>query len=330
MSAEKPRRLGRGLEALLAVTQQTTAQKPGSAPSDQATAPAPDPASLVQRIPLASIKANPYQPRKEFRDEELADLEASLKATGLLQPITVRSAGRGNFELIAGERRFRAASRLGWEEIPAIVRDVDDRTLLTLAIVENLQRVDLNPLEEAEGFKRLIDEFGLTQQQVADVVGKDRTTVTNLLRVLTLPDPVRAMLQDGAITLGHARALLALSDPGAMHRLAMAAADEALSVREVERRVRAANDPSADVWKKGADAPAGGTAGGPGGARVGDGQANPQLKLIEDRLRKRLQTDVSITVTGADKGTIKLGFYSPDDLERLLDVMLGSDRSDFD
>lgn len=329
MSAEKPRRLGRGLEALLAVTQQSTPQKPGSPASDQAAAQAPDPSAIVQRIPLASIRANPYQPRKEFRDEELADLEASLKATGLLQPITVRSAGRGAYELIAGERRFRAATRLGWDEIPAIVRDVDDRTLLTLAIVENLQRVDLNPLEEAEGYKRLIDEFGLTQQQVADVVGKDRTTVTNLLRVLSLPDPVRAMLQEGAITLGHARALLALSDPAAMHRLAQAAADEALSVREVERRVRAANDPSAEVWKKGADAPAPTNA--TNGVRVGgDSVQAPQLKLLEDRLRRRLQTDVSITVTGADKGTIKLGFYSPDDLERLLDIMLGPDRSDFD
>ncbi|MBA3891193.1 MAG: ParB/RepB/Spo0J family partition protein, partial [Gemmatimonadaceae bacterium] len=259
-------------------------------------------------------------------------LEASLKATGLLQPITVRSAGRGSYELIAGERRFRAASRLGWADIPAIVRDVDDRTLLTLAIVENLQRVDLNPLEEADGYKRLIDEFGLTQQQVADVVGKDRTTVTNLLRVLTLPDPVRAMLQDGAITLGHARALLALNDPEAMHRHAMAAADEALSVREVERRVRAANDPSAEVWKKAPDRDAGvgGGAGGGAGVRVGGDSVQPQLKLIEDRLRRRLQTDVSITVSGADKGSIRLGFYSPDDLERLLDIMLGPDRSDFD
>jgi ParB family chromosome partitioning protein len=323
VSAEKPRRLGRGLEALLAVTQQSAPQKQGGTqPGDQPSAPAPDPSSMVQRIPLASIRANPYQPRKEFRDEELADLEASLKATGLLQPVTVRSAGRGAYELIAGERRFRAATRLGWEEIPAIVRDVDDRTLLTLAIVENLQRVDLNPLEEAEGYKRLIDEFGLTQQQVADVVGKDRTTVTNLLRVLSLPDPVRALLEEGVISLGHARALLALTDPEAMLALARAAADESLSVREVERRVRAANDPSVEVWKK---APATAAPLQPGAAAT-----STQLKLVEDRLRRRLQTDVSITVSGADKGTIKLGFYSPDDLERLLDIMLGPDRSDFD
>ena len=322
MSAEKPRRLGRGLEALLAVTQQTTPQRPGTATSESQSPPS-DSSAMVQRIPLASIRANPYQPRKEFRDDELADLEASLKATGLLQPITVRTAGRGAFELIAGERRLRAATRLGWEEIPAIVRDVDDRTLLTLAIVENLQRVDLNPLEEAEGYKRLIDEFGLTQQQVADVVGKDRTTVTNLLRVLTLPDGVRTLLRDGGISLGHARALLGLTEPRAMQELANVAASESLSVREVERRVRAANDPSAEVWKK---APAAAPAARPGEAAAVD----PQLKLVEDRLRRRLQTDVSLTVTGSDRGSIRIGFYSPDDLERLLDLMLGKDRSDFD
>ena len=322
MSAEKPRRLGRGLEALLAVTQQTTPQRPGAAAAEAQPAPG-ESSTVVQRIPLASIRANPYQPRKEFRDEELADLEASLKATGLLQPITVRTAGRGAFELIAGERRLRAATRLGWEEIPAIVRDVDDRTLLTLAIVENLQRVDLNPLEEADGYKRLIDEFGLTQQQVADVVGKDRTTVTNLLRVLTLPEGVRTLLRDGGISLGHARALLALNEPRAMQELANRVAAESLSVREVERRVRAANDPSAEVWKK---APAATSPARPGDAAAVD----PQLKLVEDRLRRRLQTDVSLSVTGSDRGTIRIGFYSPDDLERLLDLMLGKDRSDFD
>ena len=322
MSAEKPRRLGRGLEALLAVQQQTSGQRAGAPGAETASAPT-DPSAVVQRVPIAAIRPNPYQPRKEFRDEELADLEASLKATGLLQPITVRTAGRGAFELIAGERRFRAASRLGWTEIPAIVRDVDDRTLLTLAIVENLQRVDLNPLEEAEGFKRLIDEFGLTQQQVADVVGKDRTTVTNLLRVLALPDGVRTMLRDGAITLGHARALLGLTDTRAMQELAETAAAESLSVREVERRVRVANDPSAEVWRKAPATPA--------VTRPGEGvAADPQLRLVEDRLRRRLQTDVSLTVSGSDRGSIRIGFYSPDDLERLLDIMLGKDRSDFD
>lgn len=322
MTAEKPRRLGRGLEALLAVTQpqQTTGRATTEGAPDT---PPQDPSSQVQRVPIASIRANPYQPRKEFRDEELADLESSLRATGLLQPITLRPGGRaGGYELIAGERRLRAATRLGWTEIPAIVREVDDRTLLTFAIVENLQRVDLNPLEEAEGFKRLIDEFGLTQQQVADVVGKDRTTVTNLLRVLSLPDPIKVMLRDGAISLGHARALLALSDSGHMQELANVAVAEALSVREVERRVRATNEPfSAHTGTTSAGRPQQGTPA---------PTLNPHLKLIEDRLRRKLQTDVSLQVSGSDRGSIRIGFYSTDDLDRLLDVMLGADRTDFD
>lgn len=161
MSADRtPRRLGRGLEALMSARQ----QGPGGDQPDRGT---------LKHIPLSQIRANPYQPRKEFRAEELADLESSLKASGLLQPITVRRVADGpGYELIAGERRYRAATRLGWGEIPAIVRDIDDQTLLTLALVENLQRADLNPIEEGEGYQRLVDEFKLTQQQVADVVGR--------------------------------------------------------------------------------------------------------------------------------------------------------------
>ncbi|HEX8025218.1 MAG TPA: ParB/RepB/Spo0J family partition protein [Candidatus Limnocylindrales bacterium] len=177
MSTEKPRRLGRGLEALLATK---TAATGTAQPQDR---------SALQRVPIAQIRPNPYQPRKHFRPEDLADLESSLRASGLLQPITVRSAADGTgYELIAGERRLRAATRLGWPDIPAVIKDIDDRTLLTLALVENLQRSDLNPIEEAEGYQRLIEEFSLTQQQVAEVIGKDRSTVANLLRILQLPE----------------------------------------------------------------------------------------------------------------------------------------------
>src|SRR5690349_18232942 len=193
MSAEKPRRLGRGLEALI----------PGAA------SPAAVPASDLQRIAISRVRQNPFQPRREFDTAELAELEASLKASGLLQPITVRRRGDA-YELIAGERRLRAASNLGWTEISAIVRDFDDRTMLVLALVENLQRANLNAVEEARGYRRLIDDFQLTQQQVAEAVGKDRTTVTNLLRILTLPERVREMVERGELSSGHARALLAL------------------------------------------------------------------------------------------------------------------------
>src|SRR6059058_3898165 len=169
MSADKPRRLGRGLEALI----------PGAAGHGAGSANAA-PVSDLQRIAISRIRPNPFQPRREFDASELSELEASLKASGLLQPISVRRRGDA-YELIAGERRLRAASNLGWTEISAIVRDFDDRTMLVLALVENLQRSNLNAIEEARGYRKLIEEFRLTQQQVAEAVGKDRTTVTNLL-----------------------------------------------------------------------------------------------------------------------------------------------------
>jgi len=188
---DKPRRLGRGLEALI-----SAAAQPGSQPSTSSQgdvlALAP-PESPFRQIDLKLIRPNPFQPRKEFRDEDLTQLQASIAATGLLQPVTVRAVG-DHFELIAGERRVRAATRLGWTDIPAIVKDYDDRALLTLALVENLQRADLNPIEEAEGYSRLVAEFSLTQQEVANVVGKDRSTVANSLRLLNLPQAVRRML----------------------------------------------------------------------------------------------------------------------------------------
>src|SRR5918999_6040553 len=174
MSTEKPRRLGRGLEALLATTAHPIAHT-GPVPGGGLAASGGDSADYIHRIPVAQIRPNPYQPRREFRAEDLSELEASLRASGLLQPITVRKMGSDSYELIVGERRLRAATKIGWTDIPAVVKEskeVDERTLLTLALVENLQRADLNPLEEAQGYKRLTDEFGLTQQQVADAVGK--------------------------------------------------------------------------------------------------------------------------------------------------------------
>lgn len=283
---DKPRRLGRGLEALLASRQ---------------TEPAPEERSALRTLPLAQIRPNPYQPRQEFRPEDLADLEASLRATGLLQPVTVREAGSG-FELIAGERRLRAAERLGWSEIPAMVKAVDDQTLLTLALVENLQRADLNALEEAEGYQRLVDEFGLTQQQVADLVGRDRTTVTSTLRLLNLPASVRRLIQDRVLTAGHGRALLALGNEREMAELARDAMDHEWSVRETERRVRALVErPPKPESAAGDTRPA-------------------EVRRTEDHLRRHFGTDVDIRLKGQSKGEIRIAFYSSDDFERLLTV----------
>jgi ParB family chromosome partitioning protein len=297
MAADKPRRLGRGLEALISSTPDAPASGRGT----------------LLPIPIRDIRPNPYQPRREFKAEELAELESSLRVSGLLQPITVRTGSNGRgFELIAGERRLRAATNLGWTEIQAAIKEVDDRTLLTLALVENLQRADLNPIEEAEGYRRLIDEFELTQQQVSDAVGKERTTVSNLLRLLTLPPSVRRMLEEGKLSSGHARALLALGDERKMAELARLAADEGLSVREVERRAMAQVPERRRTRSKddGAD-------------------QRPQTKAakqLEDQLRRHLQTDVRIALSGPEKGTITLSFYSGEDLDRILDLVLGVQR----
>jgi ParB family chromosome partitioning protein len=311
MSTDKGRRLGRGLEALIA---RAPTRAPVVEPGPRSE-PAPDTGtreatntSPYRTLAIAKIRPNPLQPRKEFREEDLADLEASLRVSGLLQPVTVRPAPRGDgFELIAGERRFRAAQRLGWTEIPAVVRDVDDKMLLSLAMVENLQRADLNPIEEAEGYEQLIREFSLTQQEVADIVGKDRSTVANTLRLLALPASVRRLVWDGALTVGHARALLGLGEASQMADLARVVVAEGLSVREVEQRVRSAGNAKKS---SAADAPT--------------DTRSAEVRHLEDRLRRRLGTDVRIVQAGKSaKGELRIPFYSNDDFERVLELILG-------
>ena len=314
---EKPRRLGRGLEALLSARPAApppTGDATAGSEDSMAASTASTPGNELQRVRISEVRPNPYQPRKDFRDEELADLETSLKTNGLLQPITVRRApgGRG-YELIAGERRLRAAQRLGWDEIPALLRDIDDRMLATLALVENLQRADLNPIEEAEGYQRLMQDFSLTQQQVADVVGKDRTTVANTLRVLQLPASVRRMVQDKQLTLGHARALLALGNEIRIVDVARETVALGLSVRDVEKRARHAQperqQKTEDERPRTRGAPAG---------------RDPEARRIEDQLRRYLQTDVHLNVGAKQRGEIRIMFYSNDDLERVLELLLGT------
>src|SRR5437867_10730974 len=222
------RRLCRGLEALLGPTREE-AEREGS---------------LVE-LAIADIRPNPYQPRRDVDPGALEELQASIRKAGLLQPVVVRPApgGARGFELIAGERRMRACQALGWEKIPAVKREVDDRTVLTLALVENLQRDDLSPVDEARGYDRLIAEFSLTQQDVADAVGRDRSTVADALRLLKLPAGVLALLHSGELSVGHARALLALDDPRAVAAVAKEAVDLGLSVRDVEDRVRSGRAP---------------------------------------------------------------------------------------
>jgi ParB family chromosome partitioning protein len=297
-----PRRLGRGLEALLGAAAHATTE----------------PGTPFRHIPVEQVRANPYQPRKTFRPEEIAELQASLGAVGLLQPITVRMVdGVPGYELIAGERRLRAATALGWTEIAAIVKTMDDRTALTLALVENLQRTDLNPVEEAEGYQRLIDEFHLSQQEVAEAVGKDRSTVANLLRLLVLPRNVRQLVRDGKISTGHARALLGAPNERAMGLLAQNIVINDLSVREIERRVRTLN-PKADKrippqWP----APLR-----PTGGHPTPDPRTPEIRAIEDRLRAYLQTEVRVDLSGPASGTVSIRFFSNDDLDRVLELVI--------
>jgi len=284
------RRLGRGLEALLGPTREQ-AEREGS---------------LVE-LPIKDVRPNPFQPRQTVDPAALEELVSSIKQAGLLQPIVVRRANGGStYELIAGERRLRACQQLGWERIPAVQREADDRTLLTLALIENLQRDDLSPVDEARGYERLIAEFQLAQQDVADAVGRDRSTVANALRLLKLPEVVLQMLHEGQLSVGHARALLALEDPRIVTNLAREAVAQGLSVREVEDRVRGGRAPERRPRMK---------------RGVG---AAPEVRRVEDALRRRLGTDARVTLRAKGKGQIHLSFYSNDDLARLLEVILGA------
>lgn len=292
------RRLGRGLEALL-----------GPINREQATAE-----GALRDLPVSSVRPNPFQPRTHFDETALAELVASIESSGLLQPVVVRAKG-GAYELIAGERRLRAVQQLGWETIPAVLKEVDDRTLLTLALIENLQRHDLSAIDEAVGYQRLMDEFGVAQAEVARLVGKSRPAVANLLRLLKLPDHVKAMVQDGKLSEGHARALLGIEEPAAMTAMAGRVVAEGWSVRQTEEAVRSS---AASTGDEGATPAAQKVrrSGGPGGGNEAD------VRRVEDVLRRYLGTDVKVAVQKDGKGTVTLAFYSNDDLARLLELMM--------
>lgn len=215
------KRLGRGLAALIGEMDQ---------PAEEAKQPQP----ADRRLPIEFVVRNPNNPRREFAEEELADLAASIREHGIIQPVVVRpQAGHADmFEIIAGERRWRAAQRAGLVDIPVIIRDVDDKIALELAIIENVQRADLNPIEEAAGYQRLLDEYAYTQADLGDVIGKSRSHVANTLRLLKLPDPVREQVRTGALSAGHARALITASDPESLARRIV---EGGLSVRQAEK-----------------------------------------------------------------------------------------------
>jgi len=304
MSATGKARLGRGLGALLGEDYLTASAGPAE----------------IRTLPLARIVPNPFQPRREFREEELADLARSIAENGLLQPLLVRpspAAGSDGYELVAGERRFRALTRLGWSEVPVVVRPVDDRTLLVLALVENIQREALNPLEEAEGFQLLADEFGLTQGEIAEAVGRNRSTVANTLRLLRLPPSIRRYLEDGTLSMGHARALLAIEDPGRLVELGRRAAAEGWTVREVEARARTEGAPKTAPVRS------------PRAPAAGSGsEGDPAVSVFQEALSESLGTRVRLRAGRKGDGTVEIPFTSSEDFERLFALITGRDPAD--
>lgn len=288
--ATKQRGLGKGLGALI---------------DDFSAAPASD---TITKLPLQKVEPNPNQPRKSFDEEELQALADSIAEHGILQPLAVRALDGGFYQIIAGERRWRAARMAGLEEVPVVVLEADDRTVMELALIENLQRQDLNPMEEAEGYRVLMEEYGLTQEQAAARVGKSRPAVTNALRLLALPEEVREMVEDGTLSAGHARAVLSLPNEHLQKAAAQKIISLRLSVRQAEamcKRMAAEEKPQ---------------------------KAKPALTVdyvgeCEKMLTKQLGRRVKI-VSGRRKGRFELEFYGEDDLQRLYDALLALPRTE--
>jgi ParB family chromosome partitioning protein len=281
--------LGRGMAALLS----------------NAPAPAPGPAASLAAgraflsLPIEAVERNPGQPRKRFDEARLEELAASIREHGVVEPILVRRAGQ-RYRIVAGERRWRAAQRAGLKEIPALVREATDVQAFELALVENLQRADLNAIEEAEAYQALVDEHGLTQEQVAERVGKERSSVANALRLLKLPDDVREAVSEGRLEMGHARALLGLEGAEAIRRAAARVLREKLSVRATEALVRE-------------------LAGGSGKRRpAGEAPDSPALRALVNRLQRRLGCRCRVVAKTDSTGRIELDYTSLDELEGIL------------
>ena len=281
----KHKGLGRGLDALLGgSTKRSTGEE-----------------ELAQ-LPVNSLKPGKYQPRTRMDETSLAELSASIKARGIIQPIVVRPVGGGQYEILAGERRWRAARMAGMEAVPAVVREVPDEAALGIGLIENIQREDLNAIEEAAGLKRLIDEFHITQEEAARAVGRSRVAVTNLLRLLELAPAVQAMLQDGKIEMGHARALLSLSRQRQVE-LATQAALQGLSVREIERLVQQSSEaPKA-------------------GAKPGKGKQDADTRRLQEELSEALGARVSLKTRRGGRGSVVIDYATLDQLQGLIEKL---------
>ncbi len=298
----KKRGLARGLDALLGGGKPSKTE-PAETTSVVETSDAPSSAKVAEGqsvLPVEFLQRGRYQPRRHFDENKLQELADSIKAQGMVQPIVVRSVGDNNYEIIAGERRWRAAQLAGLAEVPVFIREVDDQTAMAMALIENIQRDDLNPLEEAVALHRLLDEFGLTHQEIANAVGKSRTTVTNLMRLLELAPEVKALVDERKLDMGHARALLALK-AGDQRKAANEVVKKGLSVRATEALVKALLNPKPAASKK-----------------TGAVYDNDTRRLLDD-LTDRLGAKVDLKQTGKGKGTLQISFNSLDELEGILE-----------
>lgn len=266
-------------------------------------------AGEVRRLPLSSIVPNPLQPRRQFTDQELDELSASIRENGLLQPLVVRPSPStaGRYELVAGERRLRAVTRLEWPDVPVLVREASDDTLLVLALVENLQREQLNAIEEAEGYAMLAERFGMKHGAIAKAVGKDRSTVANLVRLLALPPSIRKLVEGGALTPGHARALLPVEDHVRAGELARRAVAEGWSVRDTERRVARSEHAPKKRRKPAKD---------------------PVVRALEDALQDHLATRVEVKEKRGGTGAIEIHYHGAEDFGRVFELITRRDVSE--
>lgn len=290
MAKKRESGLGRGLDALM-----------GSGPS--ALLDDAENSGGVMMLPISKVEANAAQPRKLFDPEALSDLAESIATHGILQPITVRLLQSGYYQIISGERRWRAAREAGLSEVPVLVIEADDRKVMELSLIENLQREDLNPMEEAAGYRRLMDEFGLNQEECSERVGKSRSAVANALRLMNLPEPIQAMVEDGRLTAGHARCLVSVADPALQQSLAEKIANDGLSVRQAEQLVKKLTAPQKEKEEPAKDP-------------LAVDYAAVAAKELSDKLGRR----VKIT-TGKKRGKLELEYYGVDDLNDLLDAL---------
>jgi ParB family chromosome partitioning protein len=297
MSTQKRRALGRGLAALIPGA-------PPPAPPAVAAPAAPRPNDGLRAVPIEEIHPSSQQPRKSFDDAALGELAESIRAQGIIQPLLLRRRAAGGYEVVAGERRWRAAQRAGLHDVPAVVRDIAPPRAFEMAMVENLQREDLNPIEEASGYQRLIEDFGYTQEALSARVGKDRSTIANALRLLRLPEPVRDLVTGGRLSMGHARALLGLEAPDAMERLARRIVARDMSVRQVEAQVRRERNGA-----------------GPSREAPRESTAARDLAL---RLSRALATRVEVVEKGPGRGHLAVHFHSLEQLDALVEQLLSS------